>query len=153
MDNAIGKAVVYFAKKETGVTEVPKDSNMTKFGKWFGLDGLAWCGQFVSWCYAEAGHQLPKIGYSKGFAGCQTAYAYFVKNGWITKEPIAGDIVLYDWNTDGRHDHTGIFVRWIDDITFEAIEGNTSLKNQSNGGEVMLRVRNKKVAVFAHPKI
>ena len=65
----------------------------------------------------------------------------------------AGDIVLFDWNSDGRFDHTGIFKEKISDTKFKSIEGNTSLKNDSNGGEVMERVRDFKVAIFArNPK-
>jgi len=72
--------IVEIARAEIGTKESPKNSNKTKYGKWFGLDGLAWCGMFVSWCYAMRGKPLPNIGYSKGFAGCQTAVAYFRKN-------------------------------------------------------------------------
>ena len=73
--------VIEIAKKEIGYSETPKNTNKTKYGKWFGLDGVAWCGIFVSWCYAQAGKPLGKIGFLKGFAGCQTAVAYFKKNG------------------------------------------------------------------------
>lgn len=145
-------SVVQIAEKEIGTVESPKNSNKTKYGKWFGFDGVAWCGMFVSWVYAQAGKQLPNIGFSKGFAGCQTAFAYFKKNGCITKNPVAGDIVLFDWNRDNRYDHTGIFVKQIDDNHFETIEGNTSLTNQSNGGMVMRRIRDYKTAIFIHPK-
>lgn len=134
--------VVQIATKEIGQTETPKNSNNSKYNKWFGLPNLPWCGMFVSWCYAQAGMPLPSIGFTKGFAGCQTAVAYFKKNKMITTEPGAGDIVFFDWNLDGRYDHTGIFVKWIGESKFETIEGNTSLTNQSNGGQVMKRVRN-----------
>lgn len=142
--------VVELAVKEVGVVESPKNSNKTKYGKWFGLDGVAWCGMFVSWLYAQAGMQLPKIGFSKGFAGCQTAVAYFKKKGWITNDPVPGDIVFFDWNKDGRYDHTGIFVEDVSDDEFITIEGNTSLTNQSNGGQVMRRKRSRSVAIFVH---
>lgn len=141
-------SVVGVALNEIGVTEFPKNSNKTKYGKWFGLDGVAWCGIFVSWCYTQAGKPLPKIGFTKGFAGCQTAVAYFKKNNLITKTPSEGDIVFFDWNKDGRYDHTGIFVKWIDANTFETIEGNTAVGNDSNGGTVMKRIRNKNVSIF-----
>ena len=49
--------IVEIAEKEIGQVEVPKNSNKTKYGKWFGLDGVAWCGIFVSWCYSQAGQQ------------------------------------------------------------------------------------------------
>jgi len=141
-------SVVGVALGEISATEFPKNSNKTKYGKWFGWDGVAWCGIFVSWCYAQAGKPLPAIGFSKGFAGCQTAVAYFKKNKMITTAPTEGDIVFFDWNKDGRYDHTGIFVKWIDANTFETIEGNTAVGNDSNGGTVMKRIRNKNVSIF-----
>jgi hypothetical protein len=142
--------IIRIAEKEIGQGEKPLNSNKTKYGKWFGYDGVAWCGMFVSWCYAQAGFQLPKIGFSKGYAGCQTAVAYFKKNNQITTTPKEGDIVFFDWNNDGRYDHTGLFVKWIDSNTFEAVEGNTAVGNDSNGGNVMHRVRNKKAAIFVN---
>ena len=142
--------IIRIAEKEIGTGEKPLNSNKTKYGKWFGFDGVAWCGMFVSWCYTQAGFPLPKIGFTKGFAGCQTAVAYFKKNDQITTEPTAGDIVFFDWNADGRYDHTGLFVKWIDENFFETIEGNTSVANDSNGGNVMVRKRNKKNAIFVH---
>jgi hypothetical protein len=142
--------IIRVAEKELGQIEKPLNSNKTKYGKWFGYDGVPWCGIFVSWCYSAAGFSLPKIGFTKGFAGCQTAVSYFKKNNQITNNPISGDIVFFDWNKDGRYDHTGIFVKWLNDNEFETIEGNTSIGNDSNGGVVMIRKRNKSIAIFAH---
>jgi len=142
--------IINIARKEIGQGEKPLNSNKTKYGKWFGFDGVAWCGMFVSWCYAEANFQLPKIGFTKGFAGCQTAVAYFKKNNMITTKPVEGNIVFFDWNADGRYDHTGLFVKWIDKNTFESIEGNTAVGNDSNGGNVMLRKRVNKNVIFVN---
>lgn len=142
--------VIEIALKEVGTKEAPPNSNKQKYGEWFGLNGLAWCAMFVSWCYSQAGQPLPNIGFSKGFAGCQTAYSYFNKKGWITNTPIPGDIVLFDWNSDGRYDHTGLFVEWLRDGVFTSIEGNTSMNNDSNGGNVMVRTRQKSRAIFIH---
>lgn len=144
--------IIDIARAEIGTTEQPPDSNITKYGQWFGLNGVAWCGIFVSWCYAQAGRPLGNIGFRKGFAGCQTAVAYFRKNNKTTTTPQPGDIVFFDWNGDGRFDHTGLFVRRIDPVSFETIEGNTSLTNQSNGGQVMLRTRKfGNNTIFVHP--
>lgn len=144
--------IIEVAKKYIGVTETPKNSNKTIFGKWAKFDGFPWCGLFVSKCYEEAGSPLPKIGFSfNGFAGCQTAMVYFKKLGLVTIKPKEGDIVFFDWNLDGRYDHTGLFVKWIDENTFETIEGNTAIGNESNGGQVMKRIRNKKFATFVNP--
>jgi len=55
-------------------------------------------------------------------------------------------------NGDGRFDHTGIFVRWIEvGKTFESIEGNTAVGNDSNGGNVMLRTRKNINVLFVDP--
>ena len=144
--------IVDIAKKEIGQTESPRNSNNSKYNKWFGLPNLPWCGMFVSWCYAQAGKPLGNIGFLKGFAGCQTAVAHFKKTGEITKNPQPGDIVFFDWNSDGRYDHTGIFVEKVSDRFFNSVEGNTSLSNDSNGGEVMHRLRDFRRAIFVHPK-
>ena len=145
--------IIEVASKEVGYTESPVNSNKTKFGKWFGFNGVAWCGMFVSWVYSMAGCALGNIGFANGFAGCQTAVAHFIATNQVTINPVPGDIVFFDWNGDGRYDHTGIFLRGIDKQNFKTIEGNTSLSNQSNGGCVMLRTRNYKVAIFVHPRV
>ena len=147
----IGEQIVRIAEQEIGYSETPKDSNKTKFGEWFGYNGVAWCGIFVSWCYAQAGFNLGNIGFKKGFAGCQTAVAYFKKQGTIVTEPTIGDIVFFDRGGDGRFDHTGIFVKRLDTNYFESIEGNTSVNNNSNGGTVMRRTRKYTNAIFVHP--
>lgn len=137
---------------EIGNTEQPANSNRTKYGKWFGLDGLAWCGMFVSWVYAHAGKRLPNIGYTNGFAGCQTAVEYFRKAGKVVKDPQPGDIVFFDWNKDGCYDHTGIFESFIEGYAyFNCIEGNTAVGNDSNGGNVMRRIRSVSTAIFVRP--
>lgn len=144
-------SLLSIAAAEVGYTEDPPDSNRTKFGQWFGLDGVAWCGMFVSWCYHKAGRPLGNIGFSKGFAGCQTAVAHYRKEGKVVTVPAPGDIVFFDWNKDGRYDHTGLFVRPLSKGEFETIEGNTSVRNDSNGGVVMVRRRKYGSALFVRP--
>lgn len=148
-----GQSVIDVARAEIGTVESPANSNKTKYGKWANFDSVAWCGIFVSWCYEKAGTPLPKIGFMfNGFAGCQTAVAYFKKNGKMVSEPEPGDIVFFDWNADGRYDHTGIFVRWqVKGESFISIEGNTAVGNNSNGGKVMQRNRSARVAIFVRP--
>ena len=146
--------IVEIAEKEIGYKESPANSNKTKFGQWFGLDGVAWCAMFVSWCYHHAGKPLGNIGFVNGFAGCQSAVAHFKKTGEITKSPVAGDICFFDWNLDGRFDHTEIFVKDLGTGYFETIGGNTAVGNDSNGGEVMRRRRAlNSMVIFVHPKV
>lgn len=149
-----GHNVVQSAMGEIGEKESPPNTNKTKYGKWANYDGVAWCGIFVSWCYEKAGAPLEKIGFRfNGFAGCQTAVAHFKKTNQITTDPQQGDIVFFDWNGDGRYDHTGIYVRDLKNGDIQTIEGNTSMSNNSNGGNVMMRTRSKKVCLFVHPKV
>ena len=149
------KKIIEIATAEIGYTETPANSNKTKFGEWFGYDGVPWCGMFVSWVYAQAGYPLGNIGFLKGFAGCQTAVAHFKKTGEITENPVPGDIVFFDWNKDGRYDHTGILVEITNNGSIRTIEGNTSFTNQSNGGQVMKRSRmlNEVDMLFVHSKV
>jgi hypothetical protein len=131
--------ILAIAAKEIGYAEKPV--NLTKYGEWFGLNGVAWCGIFCSWAYAKAGLMIKGGGYSKGFAGCATIVAS--KKDKITTDPNPADLVIFDWNADKKVDHVALFVQWIEPgKTFETIEGNTSVKNQSNGGQVMRRTRN-----------
>jgi cell wall-associated NlpC family hydrolase len=143
--------IIEIAKGEIGVTEFPANTNKTKYGKWFGWDGQKWCGMFVSWVYDQAKVRMPKIGFSKpGFAGCQSAVAFFKAKGWITDTPVAGDLVFFDWNADGRYDHVGLYLHGQQG-SFTSIEGNTSLTNDSNGGQVMMRTRKHgKGVLFVH---
>lgn len=158
METSKGQQIATIAFKEVGTKEDPKNSNKTKYGKWFGFDGVAWCAMFCSWCYSQAGYALPNIGYKKGMAGCQTAVTYFKKEKLTVKvENLkVGDLIFFDWNKDERFDHVGIFNGWRDKELREAytIEGNTSLTNQSNGGEVMSRKRNLAAisCIFVRPK-
>lgn len=134
------------ARSEIGYIE--EAGNKTKYGVWFGLNGVAWCGIFVSWVYNRVGLPIRGAGFTKGFAGCQTMFEYALKNNLFTDKPQGGDIVLFDWNNDLRYDHVGLFVGSLNESEFMSIEGNTSLSNQSNGGQVMERKRNFKNAKF-----
>lgn len=146
--------IIEIAHREIGVTENPPNSNRCKYTEWFGLNGQPWCGMFVSWVFFMAGIPLPKIGYSKGFAGCQYAVANVSKWGRIVTIPLPGDVVFYDWEGDGKFDHTSIFEKDLGKGLFQAIEGNTSFKNDSNGGMVMARADRKyKTAIFVRPYV
>jgi hypothetical protein len=46
-----------FARQDIGYTETPV--NKTKYGEWYGWNGVAWCVQAVQYWYAKAGHPLP----------------------------------------------------------------------------------------------
>lgn len=148
--------ILDIAVLEIGTKESPPDSNSVKYNDWiYGkqVSGSAypWCAAFVSWCFYQAGYPIVGAGYKKGFIGCQYAVTNVKKWGRIVTVPQAEDVVFFDWNSDKKFDHTGIFVKDLGNGIFESIEGNTSLGNDSNGGEVMLRQRRYSTAIFVRP--
>lgn len=147
--------IIEVATKELGTKESPSNSNKNKYGAWYGLNGYAWCAMFVSWVYDKAGTPLGHVDDAKGFRYCPSAYNHWKATNEITSKPTMGDIVLYSMGGK-RPDHTGIFLRWTNaaKTKFQAIEGNTSMSSQANGGMVMKRDRSKNLVVaFVKPKV
>ena len=55
-------------------------------------------------------------------------------------EPLPGDIAIYNWH-GGLPDHIGIVEEYLGGGKFTRDRGNTAVGNDSNGGEVMRRLR------------
>jgi len=148
--SAKGLLALTEAIKHIGVTEAPPNSNLTMFGEWFGVNGVAWCNIFVSYCFRiGAGYTIAEgfAGradgvYPKGCAYVPTTEAWLRTTGmWLGRvPPLPGDIAIYNWN-GGEPDHIGIVESYLGKDKFTAIEGNTSVTNKSNGGEVQRAVR------------
>ena len=142
----MGADVLAIAAGELGNTELPANSNRTRYGKWYGLDGQPWCMMFVQWCFAQAGEPLP----------CRTAscsqllnwYRQFQPERVSSTGPRRGDVVIYNFG------HTGILERDNGD-TVTVIEGNTSPGDggsPNNGGGVYRRTRKKtQVTAYIRP--
>jgi hypothetical protein len=140
---AFRRALTTAARAELGTVE--QRVNRTKYGAWYGLDGLAWCAQFVSWVYATAaksvGCENPLINLQspKGFAGCTDAFERMKKRNWVLADNEAvrgGDIVIWDHdNKVGGAGHTGIVVA-TKVGGFGSIEGNTNDAYSRTGGKV-----------------
>ncbi len=144
------------AKVELGTTESPANSNKNKYGKWYGMDGVMWCAEFVSWVFDRAGVPLGNLQTPKGIHHCQTAHNYYKNRNMLTSNPQPGDIVIFDWTGDGHADHIGIFNQWTnaEKTKFTSYEGNTALYDDSNGGMVMLRNRlRSQVKSFVNPGV
>ena len=140
------------AKAQLGIKESPPGTNKVKFTRWYGVTG-PWCAMFVSFCYVTAGSKLAFV------KGKRFAYTpYMVQDArdrdWTLRvvgkdEVKQGDVVMYDWGGGGTGkspyltDHTGLFEKWTNKSKgmFSAIEGNTAIGNDSNGGAVMRRNR------------
>jgi hypothetical protein len=144
--SAIGRRALAEAARWVGTREVPAGSNRTRFGRWFGLDGVPWCNIFVSYCFAVgAGYTI-----AQGFdgAGCTPRGCAYVPSTeawlratgmWVARSPPRpGDIAIYNWD-GGAPDHIGIVESGGEEFT--AIEGNTAPGADANGGEVLRRAR------------
>lgn len=130
------------ARREVGTRESPSGSNRVKYntayyGQAVSGDAYPWCAVFAWWCCREAGVALPVKTASCG-ALLRAAKAAGL---WVTANYRPGDIVVYDWGGDGAADHCGLVTEVRPDGTLVAIEGNTALGNDSNGGMVLERVR------------
>ena len=130
--------VLMVARAEIGYRE--GRNNSTKFGQWYGVDRVPWCAIFVSYCFFRAELILPATN-DKGFAYCPYGVNWFRKqNRFDDRNPCVGDVVFFDWNKDRIADHIGI-IESVRGNEFTSIEGNTSIRNDSNGGQVMRRRR------------
>jgi hypothetical protein len=145
-----GNLALVEAEKHLGLKESPPGSNRTMFGLWYGHDGLPWCSIFVSYCFALGANKLlcdgfigPGVKAGKGCAYVPTVEAWLKSTGqWLGKtyRPQPGDIAIFNFSGAGP-EHIGIVVADIGSGRFTSVEGNTSVGNDSDGGQVMVRAR------------
>lgn len=141
MKTATAKDLISVARAQLGVKECPENSNKVKYNTWYygrDVSGAAypWCMVFVQWCCAQVGVELPVR-----TASCTALMNAAKKAGmWVTSDYRPGDIAIYDWGGDKVPDHCGIITQVLSN-GYLCIEGNTSASNDSNGGEVMERIR------------
>lgn len=135
--------VLSIAGGEIGITESPRNSNRTKYGAWYGMNGQPWCAMFVSWVFDRAGCPLPVMqqGAPSGAAYCPFIEHYAKRQGRWYSKPQPGDLALFHF---GKREAIHIGIVETVGITgqFLSIEGNTSAASNDNGGAVMRRSRN-----------
>lgn len=133
--------VLRVARGEIGYSRWSDPETGTKYGRWYakltgesyyGANGVAYCAMFVSWVFNVANAKCV------GFPG---AYCpWIVSAGRSEGKTVAisrarpGDVVLFDWGSDGVSDHVGI-VEENCGTYLQCIEGNT------NNGQVLRRTR------------
>lgn len=144
---ATGRTPLSVAVMQIGVKENPPDSNKVKYNTWYygkkvSGSGYPWCAVFVAWCYDQAGDKT--IDSVPNRAYCPSYEKWARSRGLWRTSPKPGYLVLYDWGGDGVSDHIGIVEKVIDSKHIQAVEGNTAVGNDSNGGEVMRRKRETK---------
>ena len=146
--------VLKVAASQIGVTESPKNSNRTKYGKAFGENGVPWCAILLWWDFqkAKAGSLCPHI---SNAASAQDQIVSKCGGKWAMKKTTSkttrkaylkkakpGDVVCMDFGRmDAYRSHIGI-VEKVSGDNLICIEGNTSKSgSQSNGGMVCRQVR------------
>lgn len=131
------------AANEIGYKE--GSGNKTKYGKAYGLDGVAWCVIFQWWVFNAAG--LSSLFYGGGkVASCSAVRAYGKQYGqWVTSGYKPGDLVILDFPSTGcETDHIAL-VEKVNGNMLTTIEGNTASGvsgSQSNGDGVYRKQRN-----------
>lgn len=115
--------LVSIAAKEVGYKE--SGNNRTKYGRWYGANGLAWCHMFVAWCAYKAGvlgEYVPRE------AGCSRGWKWYCDHNMQSQvvynpdyQPKRNDIIYF---LNGKS-HVGI-VEYFDSKTglVHTIEGN-----------------------------
>lgn len=148
------KALRWLTEK-IGEKEHPPNSNRVSWASiWYGVIG-PWCAMAATRAYLESGSTVFKRGSRYAYVPFIVADARAGRNGLsLAPEPRPGDLVCYDWERNGVADHVGLFEKWVaggEGTEFLAVEGNTGVGNDSNGGEVMRRTRKiRDVQAFVH---
>lgn len=140
--------VIEIARADLGYTENPPNSNMTKYGEAYGMNGVPWCVEALWYWFNEAGERMAFFGGGKT-ASCGMLLRWYREQGLVysVAEVKVGDIVILNFHGTKDTEHCGIVTCVYDSddgISFvDTIEGNTSSSNgsQSNGGTVCAKTR------------
>lgn len=99
-----------------------------KFNLWYGNPiSWNWCGAFVTWCFYKAGRSEDFCPKSKNPSYVPNIHEWAKKNKRIIKNKKSakpGDVVIFDWGSDGTRDHVGIVSNNAGSVLI-TIEGNT----------------------------
>lgn len=143
--------VLMTAAQEIGYAEKPV--NNTKYAKFFGTNGIQWCGVFVNWVFAQNKYKLHNTWYTPS-----GAEGFKARKAWFTRGKIQpGDVVYFDFPNDDldRISHVGIAVKDLGAKGVLCIEGNTTgpsivkgkKVDERNGGAVAMKLRAKSLIV------
>lgn len=110
---------------EVALTQLGNEGGQP-YWSWYGFDGrVEWCACFVSWCADQCGYL--ESGIIPKFSLCSDGVDWFHDNGqWQDRnyEPQAGNIIFFDWKSDGTIDHVGIVEKCENGIVY-TVEGNS----------------------------
>lgn len=94
------------------------------YWSWYGFSSrVEWCATFVSWCMNKQGHGEVR------FASCNWEGVPSFKDAgrWASggyTDVVAGDVIFFDWNGDGKAQHVGLVVGTDGEFVY-TVEGNS----------------------------
>lgn len=148
--------IIEKARSYIGVAEKPNNNvifNTEYYGHEVNGGQYAWCAVFIWYVF----HSLKAD--NLYFGGQKTAYCPTLMNWFKQKKrfyttPEVGDLVFYDFSGAKKTaGHVGIVSKILPNKQILAIEGNTSVSNQTNGGMVQERKRDLKSCIgFGRPE-
>lgn len=155
---ATANQIIEKAKSYIGTKESPAYSNNVVFNTdYYGHpvsgSGYPWCCAFVWDIFRMCG--ASELFYDgKKTAYCPSVLSWGRQNGLVVSEGRKGDVVLFDWDNTSPDDadHIGFILCKNSDGSYTTIEGNTSISDDSNGGEVMERRRSSCIRAIIRPK-
>lgn len=150
--------VLELARADLGYTENPPGSNMTKYGKAYGMNGVPWCVEALWFWFNEAGERMAFFGGGRT-ASCSMLLRWYKEQGLTVpvSEVQAGDIVILNFSGTKETQHCGLVEKVRPGIAQRStwiytIEGNTTPGeegSQDNGGCVAKKLRSVKNVVGA----
>jgi hypothetical protein len=127
--------ILQIAGSQVGYREGRNNDNI--YGTWYGLNNVAWCAQFVSWCANQAGYlnvAIPAHQYTP------TGWNWFKARDRDVITPKRGDIFYvygYMSDVDGyRVHHVGFVEKVLPGGYIQTLEGNTNDTGSSQGNGV-----------------
>ena len=140
--STLGSKALKVGRSFVGTKENPPGSNRVMFSEWYGIIG-PWCMMFVTYCFVQAGSKAFKKGERWAYCPLAVDAARAGKGASIVGrgQERSGDVVFFSWRHDGVANHVGILITANKNGTILTLEGNTSVGNDSDGGEVQVRTR------------
>lgn len=167
---ATAKQVMNYARSQIGYCESPKNSNRTKYGKAFGVNGEPWCFIFEWACGNAVDKKNNPFPHNSNAAYGQDEIVSKKGGIWIMKKNRSrsarkaalkkykeGDCVDFDFGAmDAYRRHTGLVDHVAGEFVY-CVEGNTTPDgksgSQANGGCVAMKKRHySAICSCARPK-
>ena len=140
--------MIELARADLGYTESPPNSNRTKYGEWYGVNGVPWCVIALWYWFDRAGERMAFFGGGKT-ASCSILLRWYREQGLTVpvEDVREGDIVLLNFHGKSDPEHCGLVVEARGRNAYlQTIEGNTTPGigmegSQDNGGCVAEKLR------------